>query len=135
MGIFQTCLDDDATVIVTVDKDLLQIPGRMYNPVKETHHETSPEEGWHLFLTQWLTGDSCDGYPGLPGIGPKRAARILEDSDDPVRDIVDLYEERGHSWEFCRDQARFAMILTHERWDDEKQEPILWTPPPYTGED
>ena len=135
LGIYQTCEDDDATVIVTVDKDLLQIPGRLYNPVKDTHHETTAEEGWHLFLTQWLTGDSVDGYPGLNGIGPKKAAKLLEESDDPITDILALYEERGVDWEFCRDQARFAMILTYERWDDDKQEPILWTPPQYAGDD
>lgn len=134
LGIFQTARGDDSTVIVTVDKDLLQIPGRMYNPVKQTHHKTTAEEGHHLFLTQWLTGDSVDGYPGLPGIGPKKAALLLESVDDPIQGIVDLYEDRGHPWEFCRDQARFAMILTHERWDDEKQEPILWSPPQYSGD-
>ena len=91
MGIIQTATDEDS-VIVTVDKDLLQIPGKMYNPVKDTHHVTTPEEGWHLFLTQWLTGDSTDGYPGLKGIGPKKAKKIITEADDPVRAIVDLYE-------------------------------------------
>ncbi len=135
LGIYQTARDDDSTVIVTVDKDLLQIPGRMYNPVKDTHHETTAEEGHHLFLTQWLTGDSVDGYPGLRGIGPKKAAALLAESEDPITDILALYEDKGVEWEECRTQAQFAMILTNERWDDDKQEPILWSPPQYAGDD
>jgi DNA polymerase-1 len=116
-----------------VDKDLLQIPGKMYNPVKKTFHWTTPEQGWHLFLTQWLTGDSTDGYPGLKGIGPKKAEKLITEADDPIRAIVDLYEERGMEWEFCRDQANFAMILTADRWDENKQEPLLWSPPHYVS--
>lgn len=130
LGIYQTCVDDDATVIVTVDKDLLQIPGRMYNPVKDTHHITTPEEGYQLFLTQWLTGDSVDGYPGLKGVGPKKAAAFLEDNpEDTEQLIVELYEEKGYDWDFCCMQAQFAMILTNERWDDDNQVPVLWEPP------
>lgn len=133
MGIVQSGSEDDS-IIVTVDKDLLQIPGKMYNPVKQTFHETTPEQGWDLFLTQWLTGDSVDGYPGLKGIGPKKAEKILADADDPVRTIVDLYEEKGCDWEFCCQQAQFAMILTSDRWDDDSKVPLLWEPPPYESD-
>ncbi len=126
MGILQTHMAD--TVIVTVDKDLLQIPGRHYNPVKQEACEV--ECGWDLFLTQWLTGDSTDGYPGIPGVGPKKAAQFLEDNDAPKEQaIVDWYIERGHDWAHCLVQARMAMILTDERWDHAKQQPILYVPP------
>lgn len=128
MGILQSSMEEP-TVIVTVDKDLLQIPGLLYNPVKKKWHVSTPDTGWNLFLTQWLTGDSVDGYPGIRGIGPKKAALILEDSDDPVKTIVDLYEEKGYSWEFCRDQARMAMILDNTRWDSDAQLPLLYEPP------
>ena len=29
------------------------------------------------FLMQCLTGDSTDGYPGVPGIGPKKTEALL----------------------------------------------------------
>ena len=132
MGILQTSIDD--TVIVTVDKDLLQIKGNHWNPVKKEADVV--EDGYELFLTQWLTGDATDGYPGLKGIGPKKAAKFIEESEDPEQDIVNWYIERGHDWAHCLVQARMSMILTADRWNDEKQEPVLYVPPlPTPSED
>ncbi len=125
MGILQTSMDD--TVIVTVDKDLLQIKGRHWNPVKQEACEV--DCGWELFLTQWLTGDATDGYPGLKGIGPKKAAAFIEEHVECEQAIVDWYIERGHDWAHCLVQARMAMILTADRWDNDREEPLLYVPP------
>ena len=66
------------TVICSIDKDLLQIPGRHYNFVKKTFQEVGIDEGLeHLYL-QSLVGDRSDNIIGVAGIGPIKAAQALD---------------------------------------------------------
>jgi 5'-3' exonuclease len=78
LGINQT----ETTIIASIDKDLLMIPGRHYNFVKNQHINISYEEGIKRFYMQLLTGDSTDNIPGLPKVGPKTAEKILNGCDD-----------------------------------------------------
>lgn len=63
--------------IVHVDKDLDQLPGWHYNPVKDVEYYVTKEEGLKSFYLQMLTGDRIDNIQGLKGIGPVKAKRIL----------------------------------------------------------
>ena len=75
------------TTIVSSDKDLMQLVGPtvgMYDPMKDRQIGI-PEviEKWgvppeKMIDLQALTGDSVDNVPGVPGIGPKTAAQLLE---------------------------------------------------------
>lgn len=95
MGIFGTHPDLPNAVIVTVDKDLLQIPGWHFNPKKDDfpwHQELLDAQ--HNFWLQTMMGDSVDGIKGLPGIGPKRAAKALEESEVGwPQEVADRYQE------------------------------------------
>lgn len=67
-------------VVITVDKDLDQLEGFHYNPnpiLEKNFYLISPEEAKLNFLTQLLKGDPMDRIPGIPGIGPVKAATIL----------------------------------------------------------
>jgi len=79
LGIEQTALihEVDATVIASIDKDLLTIPGKHYNFVKKEWSLVSPADALHRFYTSVLTGDAADGIKGATGIGPKKAEVIL----------------------------------------------------------
>jgi len=70
--------DPEGTVSISIDKDLLQIPGWHYNWVNDTVQRVSPREGDFNFYTQMLTGDVTDNIPGIAGLGPKGAARIID---------------------------------------------------------
>ncbi|KTG16941.1 MULTISPECIES: 5'-3' exonuclease H3TH domain-containing protein [unclassified Guyparkeria] len=75
-----------AVTIVTGDKDLAQLLGpddRWYNPMRgsvmaygdvERRFGVRPAQ-----IADWLalTGDVADNIPGVPGIGPRTAARLL----------------------------------------------------------
>ena len=122
--------------IVTIDKDLLQIPGYHINPDKPelgVRKIQLPEADMN-FYTQVLTGDSVDNFPGCPGIGDKRAAKILAETpeeDDkyfPWEAIVRAYEKAGKDEEFALVQARMARILRAEDWNQKKKEAIPWEP-------
>ncbi|NNU58990.1 DNA polymerase I [Ochrobactrum soli] len=77
--------------IVSSDKDLMQLvtPGvSMYDSMKDKQISI-PEviEKWgvppeKMIDLQSLTGDSTDNVPGIPGIGPKTAAQLLEEFGD-----------------------------------------------------
>lgn len=122
-------------VIVTIDKDLLQIPGRHYNPDKDEKRMVTPEQGDHQFYMQVLTGDAVDNFPGCPGIGPKRAEKILTagspqdpNNDNPWARIVAAYRAAGLTEEDAIVQARVARILRVTDYDFKRKEPILWIP-------
>ncbi|WP_256751618.1 DNA polymerase I [Mesorhizobium sp. Mes31] len=79
------------TTIISSDKDLMQLVGAtvgMYDPMKDRQIGI-PEviEKWgvppeKMVDLQALTGDSVDNVPGVPGIGPKTAAQLLEQFGD-----------------------------------------------------
>lgn len=69
---------DRGSVICSIDKDLLMIPGRHYNFVRREHMEVTELEGRHNFYSQLLTGDSTDDIPGKWNFGPAKANKALE---------------------------------------------------------
>lgn len=78
-------------VIVSNDKDFLQIPGEHYNPVKDEFKTVDREFAVYSFWRQMLVGDSSDNVRGIDGIGPVRADKILrnlrpEDMEHTVRE-------------------------------------------------
>lgn len=68
----------DDTFICSLDKDLLQIPGCHYNWVKDEEYYISEEEGLYNFWMQTIVGDVADNVFGIRGLGPVKAAKILQ---------------------------------------------------------
>lgn len=72
--------DFDEITIAAEDKDLKQVPEIFYyNTKKHEEHYITEFDGNHHLAIQALMGDSTDGIPGLPGIGPAKAKSILKD--------------------------------------------------------
>jgi 5'-3' exonuclease len=99
LGIQQTLwnreLETIQSVICTIDKDLLQIPGNHYNFVKNEKRFVTPDEGLRHFYTQLLVGDVSDNIVGVRGIGPKKAAKAFEEckrDEDYFRCVSELYD-------------------------------------------
>jgi len=89
-----------STVICSIDKDLLQIPGRHYNFVKKLHSVVTPENGLKFLYMQSLIGDRSDNIIGVAGIGPVKAKRALaellpEEWYDKCRELYND-DERFH---------------------------------------
>ena len=66
------------TVIASIDKDLLMIPGRHYNFVKKEFKEVTHDQGLKALYMQTLVGDRSDNIIGVAGIGPVKAAKVLD---------------------------------------------------------
>jgi hypothetical protein len=65
------------SVCVSIDKDLLQLAGTHYNWVTKEERRITAKQGALNFWTQVLTGDTTDNVPGIPGIGPVKAKKLL----------------------------------------------------------
>lgn len=128
MGIWQTSGKFKDSIIVSDDKDMKTIPGKLYRLGElATISVGEAERNWML---QTLTGDTTDGYSGCPGIGAVTAAKVLDNNDGiPWWDaVVQTYEKKGLTAEDALLQARLARILRAEDWDSEQQEVRLWAP-------
>jgi 5'-3' exonuclease, N-terminal resolvase-like domain len=95
------CVDKDY-IIVSPDKDLNNIPGLHYSPKSGIAIDVSEEYATKFFWTQMLTGDSTDNIPGIPRVGPVKAAAILDGAvgEAEFRDrVIDAYIDKfGEDW-------------------------------------
>ena len=69
---------EEPGIIVSIDKDLLQVPGLHFNTRKKEYTNVTEEDASLLLHTQVLMGDSVDNIPGLKGIGKVKAAKVME---------------------------------------------------------
>jgi 5'-3' exonuclease len=99
LGIEQT----DETVVCSLDKDLLMIPGVHFNWNKLEYTHVDQLTGLRTFYKQMLIGDRSDNIFGVDKIGPVKAAKIIDhltDEIDMLNQVFALYE-----W----DNERFIM--------------------------
>ena len=120
----------DEVVIVSSDKDLMQLVGghiTMYDPMKA--RAIGPDEVQEKFGVgpervidvQSLAGDSVDNVPGVPGIGIKTAALLINeygDLDTLLERAPEIKQNkrRENLIEFA-DQARLSRELVTLRED------------------
>lgn len=123
MGCAQWAAKDKSTIIASIDKDLMMIPGNHYNLSKgETRYVDIHEANLWLFQ-QMLLGDRVDNIPGIDNVGPKRTAALLEECNYElarVRDAVQaLYRKQyGEDWEAA--YVEVASLLWIERVEGKK---------------
>ena len=103
-------------IIVSADKDLMQLirPGvSFYDPMKDKFF--TPEDVKEKFGVypekvpdvQALSGDSTDNVPGVPGIGPKTAAEL-------VNTYGSLEEVLNHAGEIKQNKRRETLLANIE---------------------
>jgi 5'-3' exonuclease len=127
LGILATS-SEKHTIVCSVDKDMQTIPCTLFNGTEVRKIDKAEADYRHLYQT--LVGDTADGYPGCPGIGPVKAEKLLDSTaEEPLWSmVVAAYAKAGLTEEHALKQARLARILRHGEWDAVKGEPILWTP-------
>lgn len=133
LGILATCKSPHRRIIATVDKDLRSVPGLFYDigHPEEGVREISLQEADRWHMTQTLIGDKADNYPGCPGIGPKKAAALLDGMETvtamwPV--VVGAFVRAGLTEADALTQARVARILRNTDFDRKTRKVSLWTP-------
>lgn len=126
IGIRCTELGDDS-VIVTIDKDLDNIPGNHYNFVKQKEYYVDPEAALRNFYRQILVGDRIDNVVGVRGIGPRRAERIYGSESTEAGLYACAVEAFGGSETRVVENARLLWIRRHPG--------EIWQPPTHRGLD
>lgn len=128
-------------VIVSIDKDMLQIPGLNYSWMAAARtgtvgqvNEVTDFEADRMHLYQTLVGDVVDNYTGCPGIGPKKADKLLNEcvatqGELDWRWVLEAFKKKGFSKNYALTQARVARILRDTDWNPKHKEVTLWTPP------
>ena len=126
MGIYAT--QNPGNIVVSPDKDMKQIPGKLYN--LDENFTITKEDGaaWHLI--QCLSGDQTDGYGGVPGIGVKRAETLFKKEGYSWKTVVKAFTDKDLTEKDALVNARLARILTVDDYDFKKNRPILWNPSP-----
>jgi len=108
-------LGEQNCIILTMDKDLKQIPGihfNYYRPkvVNENGEKISgdcvglsvvtKEEAEYTFWLSMLTGDHGDNIKGIKGLGPKKGEAILKGKTDLKETVINQYKGfYGMNWE------------------------------------
>jgi 5'-3' exonuclease len=88
---------NSGTVIVTIDKDLAQVPGYNFNPVKNELRLISEQEAWFNFYVSMLIGDTADNITGLDGIGKVKAPKLLESQNKLEMEFTVLNLYKNHA--------------------------------------
>ncbi len=124
LGILATEPSNNERIIVSIDKDLKQIPSKI-SIDSQNIETTSVKEAdkWHLLQT--LIGDTVDNYKGCPGVGIITASKIL-DKDCSWSSIVKAYNKAGLTEDDALVQARLAKILRAEDYNKQTGEIKLW---------
>jgi 5'-3' exonuclease len=121
MGIKAYELPEDSSCIMTIDKDLDMIRGWHYNFVKEDLYYVTEKEAIKNFYIQILTGDRVDNIPGIKGIGPVKAKKILENCTTEKSLFKVVSEKYDHDIDKLTERGRLLWIRRKEKQ--------LWKPP------
>jgi len=123
LGINQT----DDTMIVSLDKDLLMVPGKHFSWEIKGKGWTKPDKfftqdaigGMRLFFEQCLKGDTADNIKGIEKIGNKRAAALLADCVTEQQMFDAVRNAYGNDDEFIMN-ASVLWIMQNEEdvWKD-----------------
>lgn len=125
-------LGETECCIVSMDKDLKNIPGvhfNFYRPRAKadeygilTEQEmvglafVSSEDAYYNFWSQMLIGDSTDNIKGAKGIGKVRAAKILNESENFKLSVQEAYQKAfGIEWEKEYQKNHFLLKLGTKR--------------------
>lgn len=125
LGIWQTELGPHDSIIISLDKDLDQIPGLKYNWLHDVHYDVTPEQAIKNFHLQVMTGDTTDNIVGLPGIGPGKANKALHGLDTEEQQLAEvcrMYQIHSgvEDWmEYLTEMARLVWIrrVPGEMWE------------------
>ena len=124
MGIYATA--HEGNIICSPDKDMRQIPGRLFDMKELTIIDPIEGAKWHLIQT--LAGDQTDGYSGVPGIGIKRAVALFEETGYTWKTVVKAFIDKDLTEDDALMNARLARILTCTDYDPIQHSVIPWTP-------
>lgn len=107
---------NENSVIMTIDKDLYQVPGYHYNFVKQERYQVSEEQATYNLWKQVVTGDSTDNIPGLPKVGPAKYDKAIVPHKTYAEIAWGLYEDKGADRELFNEQTDLIRMRADLQW-------------------
>jgi len=135
IGILANTIGYGKVVVVSSDKDMLQIPTTHYNPFKAGKADDPSRwitmhmiQANRFFWQQVLCGDSTDmpnSMCGIEGMGPKGAQKLMDaESDDTFQTIVEkAYTKKYGKKSFERANLTYKLVkilVTHSNYINDK---------------
>lgn len=81
-----------STLVASIDKDFLQLPGYHYNFVKEEQVFVSPLDGMRFFYKQTISGDGSDNIPGFDHKCRNKIPKFMEKLLAPIDEMTEEEE-------------------------------------------
>jgi len=111
LGIAQKDLE---SVIASIDKDLLQIPGHHYNFVRQEFIFVSPFDALRNFYSQIICGDGADYVPGFDGKIRNSVPKFIQKLLEPLQTMTEAYEMYKHCLD-CYEDGYGVHLDDHAR--------------------
>jgi 5'-3' exonuclease len=150
MGIAGTS-EKAQSVIVSRDKDMKTVPALVFNPdFDKKPVKINRMVADQMWMMQTMVGDTVDNYPGIPGVGPINAQKILLSPHRLVphnrpkgkkktvwrpgeatglwQSMVDYAAKAGMSEEELVKMAQVSRILRTGDYNEETRTVRLWRP-------
>lgn len=124
LGINQT----EDTIICSLDKDLLQIPGKHFQwaigttkwEKPDTFIEQTELEGLRLFYQQCIKGDPTDNIKGIPKMGKVRAEKELKDCSTELEMFSKVKELYQNDDEFLMNAGCLWILRDFNQYYDDR---------------
>lgn len=121
MGMAQT----EDSVICSIDKDMLMVPGKHYNFVKNEWYDIDELEGIKQLYRQLIIGDTADNIFGVKGVGKVGAGKAidhLETEEEMISAVLTMYDNDFDRFKMNADCLWIWRNL-NEKYSDRKDLP------------
>ena len=118
---------NEDTICISLDKDLLMVPGWHFNWLHNEESYTTPLDGLRTFYKQMMIGDKADNIIGVTGIGKVKAAKLIDhlESEQDMLDVV-YNEYKDNAVRFLQNaMCLWIMQKENETWVNRNTDLIL----------
>jgi DNA polymerase-1 len=117
----------EETIICSLDKDLLQVPGKHFSweisgkgwNRPDTFTDQTELEGLRLFYKQCIKGDPSDNVKGIVGVGAKGADKLLDNCQTDEQMFKAVRKAYDNDAEFIMNASVLWILRSlDDKWED-----------------
>lgn len=125
----------DRSIICSIDKDLLQVPGWHYNFVTGVTRLISPFDGMRNFYVQVIAGDGADNIPSYDGKVRNQVPKFIQRLIEPLYEMTDECEMYNYVLSiYCENENQEDILHRNAKLLYlSKKENDYWQPPNPNG--
>lgn len=119
-------------ICVSLDKDLLQIPGTHYNFVNKEFTTTTLLQGLRIFYKQIILGDLSDNVPGYDGKYRSACPKFIQAIQAPIDEMteeLDMYNHVCEVYQATTEDWESTVNLHAQLLYCLREEGKMWQPP------